>query len=191
MILKHFLEPLKNSRQQFNSSRARQSGSGASNSRWQPLGWSMGKGKEKLGKRAHVKDARQEKANERQERARLRKDRQRNGYYCSDADDKEFEAQASHRQTCCDGLSRAADLSCCGGTTTHAMPCNTSIMPDSRQNPLVLILGGLSGANSPRDSSKSVPKRSRLCSPRTLVAPVVCDHGPRRLWFRAFFMKLE
>lgn len=91
MILNRILV---STRQQQNLSRAKQPEPGNSNSGWRPSGWVMGKGKEKTARKTQRRDPRQEKANERQERARLRKDRQRNGYYCSDADDREFEAQA-------------------------------------------------------------------------------------------------
>ena len=56
----------------------------------------MGKGKDKAGKKGGGQASHGDKVRERSERARLRKDRQRNSQqsqYCSDADDREFEAQ--------------------------------------------------------------------------------------------------
>lgn len=66
--------------------------SSGDSSRWRPLGRAMGKSRDKKGQGAGQAN----KAKERSERERLRKHRQRNTDYCfSDADDREFEAQAS------------------------------------------------------------------------------------------------
>lgn len=63
-----------------------------SSGRW----WSMGKARDKAGKRGAA-GQQADKAKERSERARLRKDRQRNSIYSSSADDREFEAQVRER----------------------------------------------------------------------------------------------
>lgn len=61
-------------------------------SRWRPSGRAMGKSRDKKGQGFSQAD----KAKDRSEKERLRKHRQRNASYCfSDADDREFEAQAS------------------------------------------------------------------------------------------------
>lgn len=69
-----------------------------SGSGWLPSGWIMGKANWSKKNAQKGRDAaRHDKAKDRQEKARLKKDRQRNGNYCfSDADDREFEAQAGH-----------------------------------------------------------------------------------------------
>lgn len=61
-------------------------------SRWRPSGRAMGKSRDKKGQGV----GQVSKAKERSEKERLRKHRQRSANYCfSDADDREFEAQAS------------------------------------------------------------------------------------------------
>lgn len=83
------------------STAAASSRGGDSTRRWRPS-WAMGKARDKSGKRGAGQGNQGGKASERSERARLRKERQRNSassYYCSDADDREFEAQASQGHT--------------------------------------------------------------------------------------------